>query len=51
MNIELIVQIAHERNQNLRDQAALEREIRKYQTFKFPNLFAARRAKLSRKHA
>ncbi len=51
MNIELVMQIAKERSQSWRDQAALEHEIRKYRPFIFPNLFAARRAKLSRKHA
>lgn len=51
MNIELIVQIAKERNQSWRDQAALECEVRKYQPSKLPNLLAPRRAKLNRKHA
>ena len=51
MNIELAVQIAKERNQQWRDQAATEREVKKYQPFKLPNLFSARRDKLSRKHA
>ena len=51
MNIELAMQIAHERNQQLRDQAALEHEVSKYLPFKLPNLFAPRLAKLSRKHA
>ena len=51
MNFELAMQIAKERNQSWRDQAALDHEVRKYQAFKFPQLFAARRAKLSRKHA
>ena len=51
MNIELSMQIARERSQSWRDQAALEHEIRKYQPVRFPNLFAPRRAKLSRKHA
>lgn len=51
MNIELAMQIAKERNQSWRDQAAIEHEIRKYRPFKLPNLFAIRRDKLSRKHA
>lgn len=51
MNIELALLIAKERNRNWRDQAAIDREIRKYQPFKFPQLFALRRDKLSRKHA
>ena len=51
MNIELAMQIAKERSQSWRDQAALEHEVRKYQPFKLPNLFAPRRNKLSRKPA
>jgi hypothetical protein len=51
MNIELALQISHERNQQWRDQAAIDHEVRKYQPFKLPNFFAPRRNKLSRKHA
>ena len=51
MNIHLAMQIAQERNQLMRDQAALEHEVSKYRPFKLPNLFAPRRDKLSRKHA
>lgn len=51
MNIELAMQIAKERSQSWREQAALEHEVRKYQPFKLSNFFAPRRAKLSRKHA
>ena len=51
MNIHLAMQIAKERNQLMRDQAEIEREVRKYQPFRFPQLFTPRRDKLSRKHA
>ena len=51
MNFELAMQLAKERNQQWRDQAAIEREVRKYQPFKLLDLFAPRRDKLSRKPA
>ena len=51
MNIELAIQIAKERNQMWRDQAAIDHQVREYQLFRLPNLFAPRRDKLSRKHA
>ena len=51
MNIHLAMQIAKERNQLMRDQAAIENEVRKHQPFRLPQLFAPRRSRLSRKHA
>jgi hypothetical protein len=51
MNIYLAMQIAQERSQGLREQAALQHEVRKHRPFKFPNLFAPRREQLKRKRA